>query len=59
VPAFVAAVTGGYPVRDLMVNHPPIEEVVAAFYQMAAPATVAVSPAALASSDASGGQRRN
>jgi ABC-2 type transport system ATP-binding protein len=59
VPAFVAAVTGGYPVRDLMVNHPPIEEVVAAFYQMAAPATVAVSPAALASSDASGGHRRN
>jgi ABC-2 type transport system ATP-binding protein len=33
VPGFVAAVTGGYAIRDLMVSHPPIEELVAALYQ--------------------------
>lgn len=36
VAGFVAAVTGGYAIRDLMVGHPPIEEVVAAFYEGAA-----------------------
>ncbi|MBX3705730.1 MAG: ABC transporter ATP-binding protein [Pseudomonadales bacterium] len=39
VPAFVAAITGGYAVRDLMVSHPPIEELVAALYQAPAEST--------------------
>ncbi len=33
VPEFVAEVTAAYPVQDLMVEHPPIEETVAALYQ--------------------------
>lgn len=33
VAAFVAEVTATYPVHDLMVEHPPIEETVAALYQ--------------------------
>jgi len=33
VPAFVAAITGAYAIRDLMVSHPPIEELVAALYR--------------------------
>jgi ABC-2 type transport system ATP-binding protein len=37
VAGFVAGVTGGYAIRDLMVSHPPIEELVAALYQDAPP----------------------
>jgi ABC-type uncharacterized transport system ATPase subunit len=32
----VAEVTATYPVHDLMVEHPPIEETVAALYQQGA-----------------------
>jgi ABC-2 type transport system ATP-binding protein len=41
VPGFVAAVTAGYAVRDLMVGHPPIEELVADLYRRHAPAPAA------------------
>jgi ABC-2 type transport system ATP-binding protein len=40
VPGFVAAITAGYAVRDLMVGHPPIEELVAALYREHAPSAV-------------------
>ena len=33
VPEFVAEVTATYPVHDLMVEHPPIEETVAELYR--------------------------
>ncbi|MDA1074661.1 MAG: ATP-binding cassette domain-containing protein [Proteobacteria bacterium] len=33
VPAFVSAITAGYPVRDLTVEHQPIEEIVADLYR--------------------------
>jgi len=46
VAGFVAAVTGGYAIRDLMVGHPPIEEVVAAFYQEAGGAAAGCQDAA-------------
>ena len=33
VPEFVASLTARYRVRDLIVEHPPIEELVAEMYQ--------------------------
>ena len=46
-PKFVAEVTARYPVRDLIVEHPPIEEIVADLYRKTANAADAADAAEL------------